>query len=163
MTIVRLIARPMLSTMFLTGGWNSLRNADRVAVRARPVTEKLTPVVQRATGSLPIPVNAKTMVQANALLHIVGGAMLATGRAPRLSSLALAASLVPTTFARHRYWEEADPQVRANERTHFLKNVSMMGGLLLAGVDTEGRPSLAWRAKRQASNARKRASRLTPG
>jgi hypothetical protein len=30
----------------------------------------------------------------------------------------------------------------------------MLGGLLLASVDTEGRPSLAWRARRGARHAR---------
>jgi hypothetical protein len=33
---------------------------------------------------------------------------------------------------------------------HFLKNVGLLGGLILAAFDTEGEPSLAWRAKRQA-------------
>ena len=93
------------------------------------------------------------MVIANGLIHVVAGSMLALGRAPRLSSFALAATLIPTTFGGHRFWEEADPQVRANQQTHFFKNVSMTGGLILAAVDTEGKPSVAWRAKRQARKA----------
>jgi hypothetical protein len=31
---------------------------------------------------------------------------------------------------------------------HFLKNVSLLGGVLIASVDTEGKPSLAWRAQK---------------
>jgi len=38
-----------------------------------------------------------------------------------------------------------------------------MGGLLLASVDTEGKPSMAWQAKRGATRAKKRATKITPG
>jgi hypothetical protein len=31
---------------------------------------------------------------------------------------------------------------------HFVKNLGLLGGLILAAVDTEGEPSLSWRAKR---------------
>jgi uncharacterized membrane protein YphA (DoxX/SURF4 family) len=157
----------MLASMFISGGINSLRNSDHLAARAAPVTERLAPVIDKATQSLPISLDSKQMVQLNALVHVVGGAMLATGRLPRLSSLALAATLVPTTLAGHRFWEESDPQQRANQQVHFFKNVSMIGGLLLASVDTEGKPSVAWMARQGAGRARRRAakqaSRLTPG
>lgn len=161
MTLVRLIARPMLSTMFIAGGINSLKNVDYLAERSKPVTDKLEPLVAKATGGLPVNLDAKMMVRLNGVIHVVGGAMLATGRSPRLTSLVLVATLVPTTLAGHRYWEEADPQMRANQRIHLLKNISMAGGLLLASVDTEGKPSLTWRAKHQASRAKKRAAQLT--
>ena len=154
---------PMLSTMFIAGGINSLKNSDYLARRSEPVTKKLLPLAKSATSSLPISLDEKRLVQFNGALQVVGGAMLATGKSPRLVSLGLVASLVPTTFGGHRFWEETDPQARANQQTHFLKNVSMAGGLLLASVDTEGKPSLAWRARRQASRARKRAGELTPG
>lgn len=159
MALVRLLARPMLSTMFINGGINTLRNADHATQRAMPVTQRIAPVVDRATASLPISLNNKQLVQLNALLQVAGGAMLATGRSPRLSALALAATLVPTTLAGHRFWEESDASQRTNQRVHFFKNVSMTGGLLLAAVDTEGKPSLAWRARRQALEAKKRSSR----
>ena len=167
MPLVRLLARPMLSTMFISGGINSLKNSEYLDTRAKPVTSKLTPAVNAAMSSLPVSLNTKQLVQANALVHILGGALLATGKAPRLSALALVATLVPTTFGGHRFWEETDPQQRANQRIHFMKNVSMAGGLLLASVDTAGKPSLAWRARRSAGIARKmavkQASSLTPG
>jgi uncharacterized membrane protein YphA (DoxX/SURF4 family) len=153
----------MLSSMFITGGVNSLKNSDYLARQTKPVTDKLGPAVDRVTERLPFQLDSKQMVQLNGVVHVVGGFCLATGRAPRLSALALAATLVPTTFGGHRFWEENDPQQKANQKIHFFKNVSMMGGLLLASVDTAGKPSLAWRAKDQASKTRHRASRLTPG
>ncbi len=163
MPLVRLIARPMLSSMFIMGGYNSIKNSSYLAKRAEPVTEKLEPTVDKVTERLPVKLDSQQMVQLNGAVHVVGGLCLATGRAPRLAALALAATLVPTTFGGHRFWEEDDPQQKANQRIHFFKNVSMLGGLLLAAVDTEGKPSLAWQARSQARAARKRVGELTPG
>jgi len=156
----------MLASSFIMGGINSLKNIDAMADRAEPVTDKLEPAIDKASP-LPIQLTARQMVIANGVIHVVAGSMLALGRAPRLSSFALAATLVPTTFGGHRFWEEADPQVRSNQQNHFFKNLSMTGGLILAAVDTEGKPSIAWRAKRKARKAARAASeqaqRLTPG
>lgn len=152
MTLTRLIARPMLASMFVAGGVNALKNTEQAAQRAKPVTDKMVPMVQRAAPSVPLPTDPETLVRINAGVQILAGLALATGRAPRLSSMALAASLVPTTMAGHRFWEETDPSVKANQQIHFFKNVSMLGGLILASVDTEGRPGLAWRAKRAATD-----------
>ena len=67
---------------------------------------------------------------------------------PRASvDLALAASIVPTTPIDHAFWDETDPAKRKAQRVQFLKNMAMMGGVLLATVDTAGKPGLAWRAQ----------------
>ena len=152
----------MLSTMFVSGGINALKSADVHAQRAEPVIDKLHPVVDKATEPLPFDLNNKQLVQLNGVVQVVGGLMLATGRFPRLSALALAASLVPTTLAGHRFWEESDPKVKAQQQVHFFKNVSLLGGLMLASVDTEGKPSVAWRAKRAARHAGHRVAEVNP-
>lgn len=160
MALVRLIARPMLASMFINGGVSALKSPAPLVARAAPVLERLQPLADRATESLPITATPELLVRANGALQLGAGLMLATGRSPRLAALALAASLGPTTVGGHRFWEETDPALRAQQKTHFIKNVSIAGGLLLASVDTEGKPSLAWRAKRQAKQARKQARKL---
>ncbi len=160
MTFTRLLARPMLASMFLVGGANALRNAPALAAKARPVTQKLTPLAEKAVPQAPVPSDPVTLVRVNAVAQILAGLTLATGRAPRLSAAVLAATLVPTTAAGHRFWEEEDPAQRSNQRIHFFKNVSMLGGLIIAGVDTEGRPGVAWRARRAAQDARREARHL---
>ena len=60
----------------------------------------------------------------------------------------LASSLVPTTLAGHPFWQETDPAVRSAQRVQFLKNASILGGLILAANDTDGKPSVSWRAHR---------------
>jgi hypothetical protein len=48
------------------------------------------------------------------------------------------------------------------QRTHFLKNLAILGGLIIAATDTEGAPSLGWRARRAAKRAAQRASDVLP-
>lgn len=161
MTLVRLLARPALASMFVVGGYNAFRNAESMAARAQPVTDKIVPTAKKLAPQAPIPDDAKTLVKANGIAQVVGGLLLATGKFPRLSANILAVTLVPTTMAGHRYWEETDPHTRANQKIHFLKNVSMFGGLLLAGVDTEGKPGLAWRVRHTARAAKREAKHAT--
>ncbi|MCW2833918.1 MAG: DoxX family protein [Nocardioides sp.] len=160
MTVTRMLARPMLASVFVVGGVSALKNAEAHAVAAKPVTDKVVPLAQKAMPQLPIPTDATTLVRINAAAQILAGAALATGRAPRLSASLLAATLLPTTAARHRFWEEGDPAVKADQKVHFAKNLSMLGGLLLAGVDTDGKPGLAWRARRAAKDAKREGRQL---
>jgi uncharacterized membrane protein YphA (DoxX/SURF4 family) len=160
MTVSRLIARPMLASMFVVGGVNALRNAPAVARKAAPVTEKVVPMIRRVVPTVPIPEDPVTLVRLNAAVQIGAAAALATGRAPRLSAAVLAASLVPTTLAGHRFWEAGDKDTRAQQQLHFFKNVSMLGGLIIAAGDTEGKPGVAWRARRAARDARRGAGHL---
>jgi len=160
MTLTRLIARPMMASMFVVGGINALKHTDAMAERAKPVTDTVVPWAKKVAPSAPIPTDPKTLVRINAGVHIVAGLALATGRMPRSASLALAATMVPTTVAGHRFWEESDPTTKSQQRMHFFKNLSMLGSLLLAGVDTEGRPGLAWRAQHAATDVRREARHL---
>jgi uncharacterized membrane protein YphA (DoxX/SURF4 family) len=91
---------------------------------------------------------------------IAAALALATGRAPRLSAAVLAASLLPTTAVDHRFWEAEDDTQRDQHRLHFIKNVSVVGGLIIAAGDTDGRPGIAWRARRAARDARREARHL---
>ena len=68
-------------------------------------------------------------------------------------ALLLAGSLAPTTLAGHRFWERQDPQERASDKIHFMKNLAILGGLLSTALDTGGRPSVPWLAGRAAHRA----------
>jgi putative oxidoreductase len=148
MPVLRAIARPMLASVFILEGLDALRDPGRVAPKADPVVQFLTKQVPGLTD------NTEQAVRINGAVQLVAGSLLAIGRFPRLSALVIASSLVPTTLAEHRFWETDDKQERAQQRTHFLKNVSALGGLLIAAADTAGQPSLAWRGRRAARDAR---------
>jgi uncharacterized membrane protein YphA (DoxX/SURF4 family) len=158
MTIVRFAARPLLASMFIAGGLDALRNAESRATAAKPVIDRVVPTLKKAVPQLPD--DPVTLVRVNAAVQVGAALALATGRMPRVSSAVLAGSLIPTTLAGHRFWEQEDPQAKAMQRIHFFKNCSMLGGVLLAAVDTEGRPGVAWRARRAAADVRRETRRL---
>lgn len=160
MTVSRMIARPMLASMFVVGGANGLRNAPALAAAAAPMAEKVVPAARRAMPQVPIPEDPLTLVRINASAQLLAGLALATGRLPRVSAAVLAASLVPTTAAGHRFWEASDKADRREQMVQFFKSVSMLGGLIIAAGDTEGRPGVAWRTRRVAKDARREARHL---
>jgi putative oxidoreductase len=147
MTMSRRVARPLLSSMFIMGGWDSLRNPEGKVKRADPVAQA---VASRVPG---LPQETETLIRINGGVMVGAGALLAIGKFPRLASLALIGTILPTTYAGHRFWEETDEATKAQQRIHFIKNLGLLGGLILAAVDTEGAPSLSWRARRRAERA----------
>jgi uncharacterized membrane protein YphA (DoxX/SURF4 family) len=70
------------------------------------------------------------LVRANGAAMVLGGGALALNMLPRAAAAGLVASLVPTTIAGHAFWKLDDPQARAAQRVHLLKNLSLIGGLL---------------------------------
>ena len=150
--LVRRIARPLLAAPFVYGGISTLRKPQDRVPGARPVVEKIT---HAADKQLPVqlPKDVELWVKADAAVNVVAGALFGLGRLPRLTALVLAGSIVPTTLAGHRFWEHTDPTERFGQISNFLKNAGLLGGLLLAAVDTEGKPSVGYRARRVAKSA----------
>ena len=137
------IARPLLASIFVAGGIDAFRNPAGGVAKASVLTEP----IREQTGLAAL--DSETAVRINGGVQIVGGLLLATGTFRRLACLVLMGSLIPTTYAGHRFWEETDETARSQQRMHFLKNLGLLGGLILAAFDTEGAPSLGWRAKRR--------------
>jgi putative oxidoreductase len=141
--MTRTIARSSIAPIFLAGGMDAVLHPQSKAANAEYVAGSLSKVL----GTADDPVK---LVRINGAVQLAAGTFLILGWVPRLSSTVLAASLVPTTLAGHRFWEETDPVVRAQQRTAFLKNCAMVGGLLLAAVDKNGAPSMRWRTDKAA-------------
>lgn len=149
MSLLRVLGRPMLASMFVAGGLDSVRHPENV-------TEIAEPVVRPVTDRVPLlPDSTEDCVRLSGAVQVVGGLMLATGRMSRPAALAIALTLVPTTLAAHRFWEEEDPDRKAQQRIHFLKNLSLLGGLLIAADDTGSAPSLIWRGRHAAHDLRR--------
>ena len=124
MTISSFVARPLIAGMFIYGGLDAFRNPSGKAPRA----EKVTPAIADTVG---IDADTEQLVQFNGAVQVAAGTTLALGIFPRVSAFALAVSLVPTTLAGHRFWEEQDDTARDRQTVQFLKNAAMMGGLLM--------------------------------
>lgn len=159
MSLSRLVARPMLASTFLLGATNALKNSEVMAAKAAPVTDKIVGTIKKVAPQVPVPEEPATLVRMNAGVQVAAALTLATGRAPRLSAVVLAGSLVPTTLAGHAFWQY-DGAEKKQQRLQFVKNVSLLGGLLIAAGDTDGKPGVAWRARRAAKDARREAGHL---
>ncbi|MBO0775758.1 MAG: DoxX family membrane protein [Actinobacteria bacterium] len=119
---------------FLTGSTYALLGFDALRAPGGRV-EQAGPVLAAMRTVVPLPADDELVVRGNAAVMVAGGTLLALGIAPRLSALALAVSLVPTTLAGHAYWTVEDPAARKVQRIQFHKNMAMIGGLLFAALD----------------------------
>ena len=111
-----------MAGIFVMGGWDALREPG-----GRP----------KRAASIGLPED-ETLVRANGAAMMVGGAALGVGVLRRAAAAGLIASLVPTTLAGHAFWREADPAARGQQRTQFLKNLGLVGGLLLVIAEAPG-------------------------
>jgi uncharacterized membrane protein YphA (DoxX/SURF4 family) len=170
MTLLRAAARTMLASYFVVSGVKAIKDPAPLVPAAEPLADRLVPLLkQYAPGQVAniIPEDAATLVRVNGAAQILGGLALATGKGRRLGALLLAASILPSTVAKHPFWTRTDPDEKALDRAHFLKNISLLGGVLLASADTEGKPSISYRAHKGgeslAKDARKARKSLTKG
>ena len=128
MGIVRRLAHPLLGSVFVTSGVETLLDLGPRVQQAR----------EAGFDQLPYG-DAATVVRASAAAQILGGVMLVTNRAPRLGALLLAATVVPSTYTGHPFWTETDKQARAQQRSHFAKNIGLLGGLLATAAERKKR------------------------
>jgi uncharacterized membrane protein YphA (DoxX/SURF4 family)/propanediol dehydratase small subunit len=150
----------MLATTFITRGVEALRSPKPAADAARPTLEGLSKLPDPVGPN--VPTNAETVAKVTAGVQIGAGLLLASGRLPRLSSAALAVSVVPGSLGGHAFWNETDPGRKAAERKALFGDIGLIGGLIIASVDTEGRPSLGWRGRRAAQKVSERVSGVLP-
>ncbi|MDT5022289.1 MAG: hypothetical protein QOI33_2813 [Mycobacterium sp.] len=146
--LIRRIARPLLSAVFIGQGIETLRNPS--------VTLEATEPTVAALRNLPepygdkVPSNPETAARINAAVQVSGGLLLATGKLPRIASAALALTVVPGSLGGHLFWTESDPERKADKRRALLTDLSLLGGLIIAAADTAGKPSLGWRGRQAA-------------
>jgi uncharacterized membrane protein YphA (DoxX/SURF4 family) len=159
--LIRRIARPLLSAVFIGQGIDSLLNPKPAAEAAAPAVDGLRALPDPVGSS--IPSDPQTFAQINAAVQIGGGLLLAIGKAPRIASAALAFTVLPANLGAHMFWSESDPQLKAQKRKDFLTDLSLVGGLIIASADTAGKPSLGWRGRRAAERISERVSSALPG
>jgi uncharacterized membrane protein YphA (DoxX/SURF4 family) len=146
--LIRRIARPMLSAVFIGQGVETLRN-PKVTLEATQPTVTALQALPEPFGSK-VPTDPATAARINAAVQVGGGLLLATGRLPRLASAALAFTVIPGSLGGHLFWNESDPELKIQKRRDLLTDLSLLGGLIIAAADTAGKPSLGWRSRQAA-------------
>jgi putative oxidoreductase len=135
MTATRRMLAPLrAAARVLTGSTYALLGFDALREPGGRV-DQAAAVLAGVRKMVPLPADDELVVRGNAAVQVLGGTLLALGFTQRLSALALAGSLIPTTLAGHAYWTLEDPAARKLQRIQFHKNMAMIGGLLFAVLD----------------------------
>lgn len=124
-TVVPLIGRILIAALFLVAGVGKAMafagTAGSLAKLGFPAPEVMTAI---------------------AIAIEAGGAiLLIVGWKTRWVALGLAIFVVIATLAAHRFWE-VDASQLVNQRTQFLKNLAIIGGLLLLSAFGPGSSSV---------------------
>ncbi|APF39836.1 DoxX family protein [Neomicrococcus aestuarii] len=147
MSLVRLAARPMLAAPFIWTGLERLRNPKEAAAQLEGSLNTLASVTPKATVAANQP---ELVVRVLGGVQVVAGSMFAIGKMPRFSSAILVGTALVNALV-----DAQSEAPDAEKLPKFLKNIGLAGGVLLASVDTNGNPSLAWRAQHLAADAKK--------
>jgi putative oxidoreductase len=118
-----LVARVLMGWIFVSSGWRKLMDVPAF-VKTMPRRD-----LPEWLGYVAPPV------------EFVGGVFLLVGFATRYTALVMLLFVIIASFSSHRYWSVEPAQV-ANQSSHFWKNVSIKGGLLLLFITGAGRLSL---------------------
>jgi uncharacterized membrane protein YphA (DoxX/SURF4 family) len=143
MTVLRRFARPMLASVFVIDGLDAVRHPDSHTAEL----ERFRPQVRKVTSALGLPDDPRLLARISGAVTLVAALALATGRAPRLAALTLAAVTAKQTALRYPVWAARGPVERRELIDGALRSASLLGGLLIAGADTAGKPSIGWRVR----------------
>lgn len=111
---VLLIARILMSSLFLWAGMRKICNWNGTQDYMRTKQTKYIKAL------LPIAV----------ALQMIGGLLLLLGIYVRIGALLLILFTLPATIQMHDFWHLAGKE-RIAEKAHFLKDLAIIGGLLL--------------------------------
>nr|WP_300150309.1 DoxX family protein [Propionicimonas sp.] len=160
MSLLRFVARSMLASYFVVNGVKALRHPEELVASAEPVADKVLPLVNSAlpeSARSYLPTDTTGYVKLNGALQVAGGLSLATGIGRRLGAGVLALTMVPHVLASNPL--KAKGGERTVAQSQLGKNIALLGGVLLASQDTEGRPNLAWKVRTQKQLVAKEAAR----
>lgn len=123
--IIILIARVLLMILFVLSGWGKLTGFEGT-------------VGYMTSLGAPAPMLAAAVA---VLMEFAVGILLILGFYTRPLAFLFALFVLGTALLGHPFWNMVDPERSANT-TQFLKNLSIMGGLLLLAVSGPGRFSV---------------------
>ena len=125
-----LVGRILLSLVFLIAGYRKLMG---VAASAGYF----------AKLGFPMP---EVMVWVAIAVELGGAILLIVGWKTRWAALLLALFTLIATFAAHRFWE-VDAAQYANQMNHFLKNLAIVGGMIILAATGPGALSVDGRRR----------------
>ena len=110
-----LIGRVIVGSFFLMNGFNHFAQLTMMTGHAK-------------SKGIPAPAFA---VGGSGVILFVGGLSLLLGFHPTIGAALLVVFLLGVSFGIHNFWTVQDQQAKMGEMTHFLKNMAMLGLLLM--------------------------------
>jgi uncharacterized membrane protein YphA (DoxX/SURF4 family) len=159
MNWLRLAGRSLLASHFVSQGIAALRSPSARVAAAEPLVTWANDLAGRLAPpalSRHLPRRTTTWVRLHGVTEAVGGIMMATGWGRRLGALLVLGSQVPHVIAAAR--RPADDRTKAYSDLAY--EATLLGAVLIESLDTQGRPSLTWRAQQL---GRRRRARPEPG
>jgi putative oxidoreductase len=124
--IVDLLARICIALIFLWEAWDSIANYD---------STKASMAAYNITSAQDFLLNSAIV------LMILGGMLVLTGYRSGFGALLLLVFYIPATFVMHSWWN--DPiDIQREQSILFMKNIAIIGGLLMVYVNGSGRYSI---------------------
>ena len=126
--VLRHLARPLLASWFVYSGVQATLAPQARALQLAP---DLDPVLADMGLS---DVRTEDVVKVHAAATAAAGVSLALSRSPRTSALLLAALHGGTLGLDRPFWKETDPVLRREGLESLVKNVALLGGVLIAAT-----------------------------
>jgi putative oxidoreductase len=120
-----LVGRILLAVLFIVSGFGKISGWDGTAG-------------YMASKGLPM---VSVLLAATIAVELGGGILLAIGYKARWVAGAIFLFLIPVTFVFHAFWG-LDAKEAATQQIQFLKNLSIMGGMLMVVAHGAGAYSL---------------------
>ncbi|MEH0146689.1 DoxX family membrane protein [Corynebacterium sp. Q4381] len=159
--MIRKIARPMLASVFIIDGVQTVLNPASAKESADSVLKQLRAATPRQYRAF-LPKDPETAAQIAGGVKAGAASLFALGKAPRTAAALLTATSAASLVGRNAFWETSDADEKARRKAGALTDLALTGGVLLASVDTAGKPDMKWRAQNAAKVARKNVQQALP-
>ena len=115
MNALLLIGRIIFGGFFIYSGVNHFTGFEMMTQYAKMKGVPFPAFAQGVTG----------------LLLLLGGLSILFGIYPYIGIVMLVAFLLPVSFMMHNFWTLADPQLRMADKVNFMKNMALLGAILM--------------------------------
>lgn len=159
--MIRKIARPMLASAFVIDGVKTVMNPASHKESADSVLKQVRAATPSQYRSF-LPKDPETAAQIVGGVKAGAATLFALGKAPRTSAGLLTATSLASLAGRNAFWDTDDEDEKARRKAGALTDLALTGGVLLATVDTEGKPDMKWRAQNAARTAKKNVQQALP-
>jgi len=133
----------MLAGYFVADGVAAINRPELLTDDMAPLARAVTQTARRLlpeSASAKIPQDTAAYVRIHGAIQAVGGVMVATGFLRRFGAGLIALAYLPRVIA-------ARPRIKSlTTDQRFLREVALLGGVVIAAMDTQGKPNLAWLA-----------------